>query len=99
LPTDGVFARFLPPSNRPEGISLAQGTVYLVCTSAGEVGVNISGDHLVCDRTTFESMAQRFGRVNRFGEHHDTEIHVVHPGEKDFDDRDPTRRPRRRGIR
>ena len=81
--SDAVFARFLPevPAHA------ATGTVYLVCTSAGEVGVNISADHLVCDLSTFESMAQRFGRVNRFGKLDDTKIDVVHPtefGEKDF---------------
>ena len=60
---DGVFARFLPnPKAAP-----TPGTVYLVCTSAGEVGVDISADHLVCDLSTYESMAQRFGRVNRRG--------------------------------
>ena len=74
-----VFQRFLPESNRDPGIDLPEGTVYLVCTSAGEVGVNISADHLVCDLSTFDSMAQRFGRVNRFGERNDTQIHVVHP--------------------
>lgn len=69
------FKRFLPQPP-PDA---ATGTVYLVCTSAGEVGVNISADHLVCDLSTFESMAQRFGRVNRFGLRDDTEIHIVHP--------------------
>src|SRR5579883_524181 len=60
---DPIFARFSPDSPAaPE-----PGTVYLVCTSAGEVGVNLSADHLVCDLTPFDSMAQRFGRVNRFG--------------------------------
>ena len=68
-----AFKRFLPKP--PE--DAATGTVYLVCTSAGEVGVNISADHLVCDLSTFESMAQRFGRVNRFGNRTDTEIHVI----------------------
>ncbi len=43
--------------------------------------MNISADHLVCDLATFESMAQRFGRVNRFGIRSDTEIHVVYPKE------------------
>lgn len=42
-------------------------TTYLVSTSAGEVGVDFDADHLVCDLTTLESMAQRFGRVNRLG--------------------------------
>lgn len=61
---DPVFARFMPkPKVTPKG-----GTVYLICTSAGEVGVDISADHMVCDLTTLDSMAQRFGRVNRRGE-------------------------------
>jgi CRISPR-associated endonuclease/helicase Cas3 len=42
-------------------------TIYLVCTSAGEVGVDFDADHLICDLTTLDSMAQRFGRVNRLG--------------------------------
>lgn len=83
------FLRFLPKSNRPKDISPAMGTVFLVCTSAGEVGVNISADHLVCDLSTFESMAQRFGRVNRFGLHADTEIHVIHPTPEAFADKAP----------
>ena len=74
-----VFQRFLPESNRDQDVSPAKGTVYLICTSAGEVGVDISADHLVCDLSTFESMAQRFGRVNRFGDWDDTRIDVVHP--------------------
>ena len=74
-----VFQRFLPQANRTQAIKPAQGTVYLVCTSAGEIGVNISADHMVCDLSTFDSMAQRFGRVNRFGDCDDTRIDVVHP--------------------
>lgn len=79
--SNNTFARFLPSPPA----DAKQGTVYLVCTSAGEVGVNISADHLVCDLSTFESMAQRFGRVNRFGSRHETEIHLVHPTEFDPD--------------
>lgn len=88
------FIRFLPEANRPTDIQPADGTVFLVCTSAGEVGVNISADHLVCDLSTFDSMAQRFGRVNRFGLHSDTEIHVIHPKPDGFEDKapDPQRR-------
>lgn len=74
-----IFQRFLPESSRDPQVTPAPGTVYLVCTSAGEVGVNLSADHLVCDLSTFDSMAQRFGRVNRFGNCHDTRIDVVHP--------------------
>jgi CRISPR-associated endonuclease/helicase Cas3 len=80
-----VFARFLKPPkpDAPEKerweTTPMPGTVYLVCTSAGEVGVDISADHLVCDLSTFESMVQRFGRVNRFGQRDDTRVEVVHP--------------------
>jgi CRISPR-associated endonuclease/helicase Cas3 len=70
---DEVFARFKPKP--PE--DARAGTVYLVCTSAGEVGVDISADHLVCDLTPFDSMAQRLGRVNRFGEG-DARVDVVY---------------------
>jgi CRISPR-associated endonuclease/helicase Cas3 len=74
------FLRFLPPSSRPENTPKpTEGTVYLVATSAGEVGVNISADDLICDLSTWESMAQRFGRVNRFGETTESTIEVVHP--------------------
>ncbi len=82
-----IFQRFLPESNRDKDVTPQPGTVYLVCTSAGEVGVNISADHLVCDLSTFESMAQRFGRVNRFGDRDDTDVHVVYP--KEFDETKP----------
>ena len=74
------FLRFLPESSRPAAApEPATGTVYLVATSAGEVGVNLSADELICDLSTFESMAQRFGRVNRFGKLTDSTIDVVHP--------------------
>ena len=73
------FLRFLPPSSRPENAPPpAKGTVYLVATSAGEVGVNISADDLICDLSTYESMAQRFGRVNRFGDTPGSTIELVH---------------------
>lgn len=65
---DEVFARFQQPSDRTEGLTPTEGTVYLVATSAGEVGVNITADHMVCDLTPIDSMAQRLGRVNRFGD-------------------------------
>ena len=88
---DPVFARFLKPpkpSEEPWKLTPRSGTVYLVCTAAGEVGVDISADHLVCDLTPFDSMAQRFGRVNRYGDG-DSRIDVVHeakPSEKKKDD-------------
>ena len=84
-----VFARFMPRSDRPSKITTVEGTVYLVCTSAGEVGVNLSADHMVCDLSTFDSMAQRLGRVNRFGDRDDTRVDVVHPNPETFDEKHP----------
>lgn len=74
---DEIFKRFMrKPENLSSDIEFQPGTVYLICTSAGEVGVNISGDHLVCDLAPFDSMVQRFGRVNRFG-NEDSRIDLV----------------------
>lgn len=75
-----ILSRFLPASSRPENAQPPhEGTCYLVATSAGEVGVNLSADDLICDLSTYESMAQRFGRVNRFGMLTDSVIEVVYP--------------------
>lgn len=69
---DAIFARFM------RGMTLTpKDTVYLVCTSAGEVGVDMSADHLVSDLTPFDSMTQRLGRVNRFGEG-EARVEIVH---------------------
>ncbi len=73
-----IFQRFLPEKDRAKDIEIPTETVFLVATSAGEVGVNLSADDMVCDLSTYESMAQRFGRVNRFGLRDDSEITVVH---------------------
>src|SRR5690606_13365791 len=40
---------------------------FLVATSAGEVGVDLDPDHMVCDLVAWERMVQRLGRVNRRG--------------------------------
>ncbi len=83
-----IFARFLKPPKPEAGenerwkVTPKPGTVYLVCTSAGEVGIDISADHLVCDLAAFDRMAQRFGRVNRFGTG-DAKIDVVHESTPD----------------
>ncbi len=74
--TDPIFARFL--SEPPPSVEPTAGTVFLISTSAGEVGANLSADHLICDLTPFDSMAQRLGRVNRFGRK-DAQVEVVVP--------------------
>ena len=40
---------------------------YLVSTSAGEVGADLDADDMVSDVSTFDSLVQRLGRVNRSG--------------------------------
>ncbi len=40
---------------------------FLFATSAGEVGVDMDADHMVCDLVHWERMVQRLGRVNRRG--------------------------------
>lgn len=41
--------------------------IFLVATSAGEVGVDLNADDMVCDLVAYERMVQRLGRVNRRG--------------------------------
>ena len=36
---------------------------FLVATSAGEVGVDLNAEHMVCDLVAYERMVQRLGRV------------------------------------
>lgn len=73
LTASPIFARFL----RKSPAAPAAGTVFLVCTSAGEVGIDLSADHMVGDLTPLDSLVQRLGRVNRFGEGQ-ARIDVVH---------------------
>lgn len=44
-----------------------QQPTFLIATSAGEVGVDLDADHMVCDLVEWERMVQRLGRVNRRG--------------------------------
>lgn len=45
-----------------------QRATFVFATSAGEVGIDMDADHMVCDLVTWERMVQRLGRVNRRGE-------------------------------
>ena len=49
---------------------------FLIATSAGEVGVDLDADHMVCDLVEWERMVQRLGRVNRRG-NGDARIEVI----------------------
>ena len=44
-----------------------QSPVFLVSTSAGEVGFDLNADHLIGDEAPLDSWIQRLGRVNRRG--------------------------------
>jgi CRISPR-associated endonuclease/helicase Cas3 len=75
---DPVFARFLSnPKVKP-----IQGTVYLICTSAGEVGIDISADYMICDLTPLDSIIQRLGRVNRRGEG-SSEVDIIYEEDRE----------------
>lgn len=52
---------------------------FLFATSAGEVGVDLDADHVVCDLVAWERLVQRLGRVNRRGER-DAKVLVVDSG-------------------
>lgn len=54
---------------------------FLIATSAGEVGVDLDADHMVCDLVAWERMVQRLGRVNRRGEGN-AKVVVVEPEPK-----------------
>src|SRR5580704_15279637 len=49
-------------------------------SAAGEVGIDLDADHMVCDLVPWERMVQRLGRVNRRGQG-DATIVVVHGDE------------------
>jgi CRISPR-associated endonuclease/helicase Cas3 len=61
-----VLKRFLDSDENPDTGNNGK-PVFLIATSAGEVGFDLNADHLVCDAATLDSMIQRLGRVNRRG--------------------------------
>ncbi|MCP5352277.1 MAG: type I-U CRISPR-associated helicase/endonuclease Cas3 [Chromatiales bacterium] len=63
---------------------------FLIATSAGEVGVDLDADHMVCDLVAWDRMIQRLGRVNRRGQG-DARIVVLDAGPdvSRLDDRHP----------
>ncbi len=81
LAETALFKGFRSDPERPP----PEATEYLVATSAGEVGVDLDADHLVCDLSTLDSMIQRLGRVNRLGgKDRQANVHVVEwPAKKD----------------
>jgi CRISPR-associated helicase Cas3 len=54
-------------------------SAFLIATSAGEVGVDLDADHMICDLVAWERMVQRLGRVNRRGDGNAKVVVVVGP--------------------
>ncbi len=61
LREDPVYKAFLDP-----GAAICR-TVYLVSTSAGEVGIDLDADHMMSDLTTLDALIQRLGRYRPVG--------------------------------
>jgi len=78
---DPIFQRFLLKQDSDGR------TVFLLCTSAGEVGIDISADHMVCDLNSYESTSQKLGRVNRRGDV-TAEVDVVYEIDPDVKKKD-----------
>jgi CRISPR-associated endonuclease/helicase Cas3 len=80
----GFIAGSQVPRERP---------AFLVATSAGEVGVDLDADHMVCDLVAWERMVQRLGRVNRRGEGSATVVVVIAPPKNSNPPGDPPQEP------
>jgi CRISPR-associated endonuclease/helicase Cas3 len=50
---------------------------FLVATSAGEVGIDLTCTRMITDASYAASLVQRFGRCNRFAEAKNADIYVV----------------------
>jgi CRISPR-associated endonuclease/helicase Cas3 len=83
LLTKCVLQRFLDGNEAPFDCPNQQ-PVFLISTSAGEVGFDLNADHMVCDAAPLDSMIQRLGRVNRRGLGNAT-IHLFHEPVKTTD--------------
>jgi CRISPR-associated endonuclease/helicase Cas3 len=58
---------FAKAGEDPEIAAPRTTSAFLVATSAGEVGVDLDAEDMVCDVVAWERMVQRLGRVNRRG--------------------------------
>ena len=72
--------------------------VFVIATSAGEVGVDLDADHMVCDLVAWERMVQRLGRVNRRGAGV-ARVLVIDPGPPDRKNVDAAVTRQQRSVR
>ena len=75
LAESAVYKRFADQDNGAEAAT--DDPAFLLATAAGEVGVDLDADHLVCDLVAFERLVQRLGRVNRRGRRTSALVDVV----------------------
>lgn len=75
LADDKLFRQFLIPQ-------MPDTPVWLVATSAAEVGVNLTCERLVTGLVESDRLVQRFGRFNRFG-NSKGEAHLVYASPKE----------------
>ena len=68
----------------PGADDTTQAPPFLIATQTVEVGVDIDLAGLVTELASAESMAQRFGRVNRRGLRGEARIKVIAPSDKDI---------------
>ena len=61
-----VFKRFAPPAD-VEGTKAISETVFLVGTSAAEVGLDADAAAIICDFASLPTLLQRLGRLDRRG--------------------------------
>ncbi len=73
-------------------------SVFLVSTSAGEVGVDLDADHMVCDLVPWERMVQRLGRVNRRGKGV-AQVLVMDQGPPNTKNQDEAAKARHKAVR
>jgi CRISPR-associated endonuclease/helicase Cas3 len=79
LASDPVFQEFRAKERPTE-------RCWLVATSAGEVGVDITSEVLITTLASGDHLVQRFGRLNRFGDPDGGAAHVVYVPPKDKDE-------------
>lgn len=58
----------------------------LICTSAGEVGLEVSCEFMITEVATGERLAQRFGRCNRWNECKQAFVYIINPTKEGSND-------------